>query len=208
MNISWVNKLRKDLNHFFLDAKFELGITLALGYNFLVAKWGTEITNLKTFIIIIISMLLIKQQFRLLRSRFEFSILVNKYALCTWNFCINNLLWKKYVLSFFFPFIFISWRLITLQYCSGFCHTLTWISHGFTCVPHLDPPSRRPLHPIPLVLSFKMHSLALCFNKIIQVNRYISIYCYLISIKEFGDWKKCLLSSEFHCKKLHILAWT
>ena len=26
---------------------------------------------------------------------------------------------------FFSPFIFISWRLITLQYCSGFCHTLT-----------------------------------------------------------------------------------
>ena len=25
----------------------------------------------------------------------------------------------------FFPIIFISWRLITLQYCSGFCHTLT-----------------------------------------------------------------------------------
>ena len=28
-------------------------------------------------------------------------------------------------LFFFFSFIFISWRLITLQYCSGFCHTLT-----------------------------------------------------------------------------------
>ena len=28
-------------------------------------------------------------------------------------------------LGVFFPFIFISWRLITLQYCSGFCHTLT-----------------------------------------------------------------------------------
>ena len=27
--------------------------------------------------------------------------------------------------EFFFSFIFISWRLITLQYCSGFCHTLT-----------------------------------------------------------------------------------
>ena len=26
---------------------------------------------------------------------------------------------------FFFSFIFISWRLITLQNCSGFCHTLT-----------------------------------------------------------------------------------
>ena len=54
------------------------------------------------------------------------------------------LIWQFYF-QFFFPpmctaalfiylfisFIFISWRLITLQYCSGFCHTLTWISHGF-----------------------------------------------------------------------------
>ena len=29
-------------------------------------------------------------------------------------------------ISFFFPpIIFISWKLITLQYCSSFCHTLT-----------------------------------------------------------------------------------
>ena len=54
--------------------------------------------------------------------------------------------------EFSFFFFFISWRLITLQYCSGFCHTLKWISHGFTCVPHLDPPSHLPLHPIPLGL--------------------------------------------------------
>ena len=26
---------------------------------------------------------------------------------------------------FFSPIVFISWRLITSQYCSGFCHTLT-----------------------------------------------------------------------------------
>ena len=26
-----------------------------------------------------------------------------------------------------------------LQYCSGFCHTLTWVSHGCTCVPHHEP---------------------------------------------------------------------
>ena len=52
----------------------------------------------------------------------------------------------------FFSFIFISWRLITLQYCSGFCHTLTWISHGFTCIPHPDPPSHLPLYTIPLGL--------------------------------------------------------
>ena len=59
--------------------------------------------------------------------------------------------WTEY--SFFFSFIFISWRLINLQYCSGFCHTLTWISHGFTCVPHPHPPSHLPLHPIPLALA-------------------------------------------------------
>ena len=53
---------------------------------------------------------------------------------------------------FFFSFIFISWRLITLQYYSDFCHTLTWISHGFTCVPHPDPPALLPPHPIPLGL--------------------------------------------------------
>ena len=33
--------------------------------------------------------------------------------------------------SFFFHF-FISWRLITLQYCSGFLDSLTWISHNLS----------------------------------------------------------------------------
>ena len=54
--------------------------------------------------------------------------------------------------NFILFYFFISWRLITLQYCSGFCHTLTRISHGFTCVPHPDPPSHLPLRPIPLGL--------------------------------------------------------
>ena len=53
---------------------------------------------------------------------------------------------------FFFSFIFISWRLITLQYCSGSCHTLTWISHRFTSVPHPNPPSHLPPLPFPLGL--------------------------------------------------------
>ena len=52
----------------------------------------------------------------------------------------------------FFSFIFISWRLITLQCCRGFCNTLTRINYGFTCVPHPDPPSHLALHPIPLSL--------------------------------------------------------
>ena len=46
--------------------------------------------------------------------------------------------------NFFFAFFFFI--------CSEFCHTLKWNSHGFTCVPHPDPPSHLPLHPLPLGL--------------------------------------------------------
>ena len=49
----------------------------------------------------------------------------------------------------FLKLIYFNWRLITLQYCSGFCHTFTWISHGCTCVPHLETLSHLPPHPIP-----------------------------------------------------------
>ena len=57
-------------------------------------------------------------------------------------------------LLLFFSFVFISRRLITLQYCSGFYHTLTWISHGFTCI----------LHPLksPICL---MYSINTCWQK-------------------------------------------
>ena len=68
------------------------------------------------------------------------------------NFQTQSVLRAVFFIFLFFPFIFISWRLITLQYCSGFCHTLTWISHRFTCIPHPDPPSHLPPHPIPLGL--------------------------------------------------------
>ena len=53
------------------------------------------------------------------------------------------------IILFFFSFIFISWRLITSQHCSGFCHTLTWISHGVTHVPHPDTPLPPPSPPDP-----------------------------------------------------------
>ena len=81
-------------------------------------------------------------------------------------------------LFFFPPFIFISWRLI-LQYCSGFWHTLTWISRGFTCVPHSDPPSRLPLHPIPLGLpsapalsTCLMHKMQLWTMKLLLLSNF------------------------------------
>ena len=56
---------------------------------------------------------------------------------------------SPFLFFFFFLLIYFNWRLITLQYCSGFCHTLTWISHGCTCVPHSGPLFHFPPHPIP-----------------------------------------------------------
>ena len=57
-------------------------------------------------------------------------------------FCSSEFL-NSGLLSFFLFIFFI---------CSEFCHTLKWNSHGFTCVPHPDPPSQLPLYPLPLGL--------------------------------------------------------
>ena len=83
-------------------------------------------------------------------------------------------------LLFFFPFIFISWRLIILKYCSGFCHTLTWISHGFTCVPHPEPPSYLPPHPLPLG-----HPSALSLSKMVMITLHARCYFCFGSIPSF-----------------------
>ena len=48
-----------------------------------------------------------------------FQLLWRLHGLEWWKLLIHGLMY-----AFFFPIIFISWRLITLQYCSGFCHTL------------------------------------------------------------------------------------
>ena len=52
----------------------------------------------------------------------------SKSSLNIWKFMVYVLLnagLKSFLFLFFFSFIFISWRLITLKYCCGFCHTLT-----------------------------------------------------------------------------------
>ena len=51
-----------------------------------------------------------------------------------------------YVFTFFFFNLFLFFYFIILYW---FCHTLTWIRHRCTCVPHPEPPSLLPPHTIP-----------------------------------------------------------
>ena len=89
------------------------------------------------------------------------------------------------LVSFFFfnQFIYFNWKLITLQYCGGFSHTLPWISHGCTCVPHPEAPSHLPPHPIPLgcpsapALSALFHTLNLDWSSISHMVIYM-FQCY------------------------------
>ena len=58
------------------------------------------------------------------------------------------------VLSFFFFFlsfipVFFFFLFFFFLICSEFCHTLKWNVLECTCLPHPDPPSHLPLHPLP-----------------------------------------------------------
>ena len=64
--------------------------------------------------------------------------------------------WVLYQLSYqgipesiFFFKIYYNWRLITLQYCDGFCHTFAWV-YMCTCVPHPDSPCHLPSTSLPI----------------------------------------------------------
>ena len=61
-------------------------------------------------------------------------------------FCLCR--WKVKHFFLFFSILLFNWRLITLQYCSGFA--IHWHESAMgTCVPHPEPPSHLPPHPIP-----------------------------------------------------------
>ena len=82
-----------------------------------------------------------------------------------------------FFLIFKIKFIYFNWRIITLQYCDGFCHTLTWIGHRDTYVP----PFWTPFLPYPsrwsraLALSVSCIELALVIY-FTYVNGHISNY--------------------------------
>ena len=100
--------------------------------------------------------------------------------------------------------IYFNWRLITLQYCCDFCHPLRWISHGCTCVPHPEPPSHLPLHPVPLshptapALSTLSHASNLDWWSVLHMIIHM-FQCY--SLRSFHP--RLLPQSPKHCS-IHL----
>ena len=124
----------------------------------------------------------VKIMHNMVLQRFKFLVVIVTFCYYSWTSCdLFSPCW------FFFPFMFISWRLITLQYCSGFRHTLTWISHGFTCVPHPEPPLPPPSPSHPSGLSqctspeHLSHASNLAWRSVSML-----IYMYLISVFNFS----------------------
>ena len=77
-------------------------------------------------------------------------LLIDHLNFFFWKYLfVCSLFFSWFFFFFFFFFVFYLFILNCFS-CSGFCHTLKWNIHGFTCVPHPDPPSHLPLHPIPL----------------------------------------------------------
>ena len=108
------------------------------------------------------------------------------------------------IIDLFKKFIYFNWRLITLQYCSGFCHTLTWISHGCTCVPHPESRSLHPPHPIPQghpsapALSALSHASNLDWRSVSHMIIYM-FQCY-----SFKSSHPCLLPQSPKDSSIHL----
>ena len=74
---------------------------------------------------------------------------------------------------FFLPktnaiFLNYNWRVVSLQYCDGYCHTSTWMAVGMHVSPPSCTPSHLPSHPVPSRLS-QSTSFGFAFNNLSQL---------------------------------------
>ena len=103
-------------------------------------------------------------------------------------------------------FIFSYWlvyfnrKIFTLQYCDGFCHTFTWISHGCMCPPHHEPPIHLPPTPssgFPQSTSFE------CSTSYIKIALVI-YFTYGNIHYPLKSYQSCLLPQNPEVFSLHL----
>ena len=108
---------------------------------------------------------------------------------------VTNTFIKKKKISSLFCYYF-KWKLITLQYCGGLCHSLTWISHGCTCVPSSWTPS--PCLPIPSL--WAVHCTSFEFT----LMSFIPLISFLDLLYRFGSTSSPTLSLFFPSSPLFL----
>ena len=107
-------------------------------------------------------------------------------------------------ISFFTLFIYLLWRLITLQYCIGFAIHWHESATGAHVFPSLKPPSHLPPHPIPLghpsvpALSTLSHALNLDWLSVSHMIIYM-FQCYSLRSSH-----SCLLPQSPTVCSLHL----
>ena len=83
----------------------------------------------------------------------------------------------------FFWFIFISWRLITLQYCSGFCHTWDKVSNKFLIsLSIFQPPFSAVVGSLSCVRLFATPQTPLSFSLSWSLFRFVSIDSVMVEV--------------------------
>ena len=121
-----------------------------------------------------------------------------------------------------YKFIYFNWRLVTILY--WFCHTSTWIRHGYTRVPHPEPlilpPHTIPLgHPSAPASSILYHALNLDWRFVSYMILYVSVpFSQIIPPSPSPTESKrlfytpvslllsCIQGYRYHLSKFHIYA--
>ena len=74
----------------------------------------------------------------------------------SWAAWAVYIFWRLIPCHFHLFKVHFNWRIIALQYCVGFCHTSTWISHRYIYVPSLLKlaPTSHPIPPLQIVTEY------------------------------------------------------
>ena len=105
---------------------------------------------------------------------------------------LGHILWNVVVYSIGFFFFNFYWKRIALQYCAGFCHTSSWVSHRYIYVSSLlkHPWSPSPPHPSRLSQNPGLSSLCHTADSHLLSVLHMEIYmflCYSLLYSEFKN---------------------